>query len=86
MRHRRHVHVWIVWSIFLQGDSDTAVFQAFKQVEVAVRKAGGYTKKDYGKPLMSKAFQAGKGDLTDPNQPESERSSLFSVYRSNRSI
>ena len=69
-----------VWSIFLQGDYDTAVFQAFKQVEVAVREAGGYTKKDYGKTLMSKAFQAEKGDLTDPNQPESEREARYFLF------
>ena len=69
-----------VWSIFLQGDYDTAVFQAFKQVEVAIREAGGYTKKDYGKTLMSKAFQAEKGDLTDPNQPESEREARYFLF------
>ena len=62
-----------VWSIFLQGDYDTAVFQAFKQVEVAVREAGGYTKKDYGVVLMGKAFNEKNGNLTDQDQHPDEK-------------
>ena len=57
-----------VWSIFLQGDYDTAVFQAFKQVEVAVRKAGGYEKNDRGTDLMRKAFNVDTGNLTDQSR------------------
>jgi hypothetical protein len=30
------------WPNFHRGDHDTAVFQAFKEAEVAVRKAGGF--------------------------------------------
>ena len=56
-----------VWSIFLQGDYDTAVFQAFKQVEVAVRKAGGYTETDYGTDLMRKAFHEDNGNRYYPH-------------------
>ena len=57
-----------VWSIFLQGDYDTAVFQAFKQVEVAVRKAGGYEENDRGTDLMRKAFNVDTGNLTDQSR------------------
>ena len=49
--------------LFLRGDHDTAVFQAFKEVEVAVRKAGGYTDGDLGKDLMTKAFNPDMGRL-----------------------
>ncbi len=69
-----------VWSIFLQGDYDTAVFQVFKQVEVAVRKAGGYTETDYGTDLIRKAFHVNNGNLTDQEQQTAEkqaRSDLF---------
>ena len=69
-----------VWSIFLQGDYDTAVFQAFKQVEVAVRKAGGYEENDHGTILMRMAFHVDNGNLTDQNQHPAEkqaRSDLF---------
>ena len=69
-----------VWSSFLQGDYDTAVFQAFKQVEVAVREAGYYSNTLLGVKLMRKAFHTDNGNLTDENQEEAEkqaRSDLF---------
>jgi len=69
-----------VWSIFLQGDYDTAVFQAFKQVEVAVRKTGGYTETDYGTDLMSKAFHEDNGDLTDKSQQKAERRARYFLF------
>ena len=69
-----------VWSIFLKSDYDTAVFQAFKQVEVAVRKAGGYNEKDIGVKLMSKAFNETTGNLTDQNQHPDERKSRLLLF------
>ena len=68
-----------VWSLFLRGDYDCAVFQAFKEVEIAVRSAGNYDGRDIGVDLMRKAFGNG-GALTDPNQASAEqqaRSNLF---------
>lgn len=69
-----------VWSIFLQGDYDTAVLQAFKQVEVAVREAGYYADTEFGVTLMRNAFHTENGPLTDSSQQEAEkqaRSDLF---------
>ena len=67
-----------VWSLFLQGDYDTAVFQAFKQVEVTVRRAGGYAETDYGTKLMRMAFNPENGALTDSQDTEKQaRSDLF---------
>lgn len=64
---------------FLSGNYDTAVFQAFKEVEVSVREAGGYNDTDIGVPLMRKAF--GKtGPLTDAEAAESEREALAHLF------
>ena len=80
-KHQLHpVIAQKVWSIFLQGDYDTAVFQAFKQVEVAVRKAGYYADTEFGVSLMRDAFHKEDGALTDSSQQQAEkqaRSDLF---------
>ena len=80
---KRQLHSIIVqkvWAMFLRGDYDIAVLQSFKEVEIAVRKAGGYANTDYGTDLMRKAFDVKTGKLTDPNQQKAEqeaRSHLF---------
>ncbi len=65
-----------VWAAFLRGDYDVAVFQAFKEVEVAVRKAGGFTDSDIGVSLVRKAFDKNSGPLTDKSVSEAEREAL----------
>ena len=57
-----------VWFIFAQGSYGTAVLEAFKQVEIAVRKAGSYERNDRGTDLMRRAFHVDKGHLTDTKQ------------------
>ena len=69
-----------VWSLFLRGEYDTAVFQAFKEVEVAVRDAGGYTAKDYGVNLMRQAFHSQNGTLTDTNQLQAEKDATLALF------
>ena len=69
-----------VWSLFLRGEYDTAVFQAFKEVEVAVRDAGSYTTKDYGVNLMRKAFHSQNGTLTDANQLLAEQEATSALF------
>ena len=69
-----------VWSSFSQGAYGPAVFEAFKQVEIAVREAGGYPDTAYGLDLIRKAFNVDNGNLTDEEQPPAEkqaRSDLF---------
>lgn len=68
------------WLTFVRGDHDTAVFQAFKEVEVAVRAAGGFADTDIGVPLMRKAFHPDDGPLTDQSLPEAERHSLQHLF------
>jgi uncharacterized protein (TIGR02391 family) len=64
--------------LFLRGDHDVAVFQAFKEVEVAVRKAAnikeaGYPDDLVGVNLMRRAFDKNDGPLTDMSLVPGER-------------
>ena len=69
-----------VWAMFLQGNYDSAVLQAFKEVEITVRKVGSYTATDHGVPLMRKAFHVNTGNLTDINQPSAEREAIGHLF------
>ncbi len=69
-----------VWASFLRGDYDTAVFQSFKEVEVAVRCAGKYSADDYGVTLMRKAFDAKTGPLADMSLPDAEREAMAHLF------
>ena len=69
-----------VSSAFLRGEYETAVFQAFKEVEVAVREAGGFSDSDYGVPLMRRAFGVDDGPLTDSAQDAGERQALSDLF------
>ncbi len=72
------------WPLFLKGELDTAVFQAFKEVEVAVRTVGGFSNSDYGWKLMVDAFRSSKdgrpGSLTDPTEEEAEQQALMNLF------
>ncbi len=69
-----------VWSAFLRGEYDTAVFQSFKEVEVAVRRAGDFSAGDLGPTLMRKAFHEENGPLTDLTSLIAERQSLSHLF------
>jgi uncharacterized protein (TIGR02391 family) len=69
-----------VWSSFLRGDYDTAIFQAFKEVEVEVRIAGSFSSSDIGVPLMRKAFDPNNGPLTDTTETQAEREALGHLF------
>jgi uncharacterized protein (TIGR02391 family) len=69
-----------VWALYNRGKYDTAVFEAMKAVEVAVRDASGLGAKDIGAPLMRKAFDPGNGPLTDIGVEESEREARAHLF------
>ena len=65
---------------FLRGDYDTAVFQAFKEVEVSVRTAGGFTNDKIGVPLMRDAFNLKDGPLTAKTVESGERQAESDLF------
>ncbi len=76
---RRFLHPRIehkVWSAFIRGEYDSAVFEAFKQVEVAIREAAGLQDTDIGVALARKAFHPDTGPLTDKSVVIAERQAL----------
>ena len=69
-----------VSATFARGDYDTAVFQAFKEIEVAVRSAGGFTNDDFGVDLMREAFNKDTGPLRDKEAIVSERLAVGHLF------
>jgi hypothetical protein len=52
-----------IWPAFPRGEYDPAVFLAFREVEIAVRQAGGFEPIAHGVPLMRRAFHPSQGPL-----------------------
>lgn len=65
---------------FIRGDYDTAVFQAFKEVEVAVRTKGKFSPTVVGTALMRAAFHKDTGVLRDPTEPDPEREAMAHLF------
>jgi uncharacterized protein (TIGR02391 family) len=61
---------------FIRGEFDTAVFQAYKQLEIAIREAAGLPDGLIGVALARKAFNVDDGPLTDMSREPSERQAL----------
>jgi uncharacterized protein (TIGR02391 family) len=77
-----------VYPAFLRGKYDTAVFEAFREVEVAVREAGGFGPDDYGMDLIRNAFKPTErkgqaidpGPLTDTQIPVAEQEAMANLF------
>lgn len=69
-----------VRSPFLRGDYDTAVFEAFKEVEVRVRTLAPEHKTALGVNLMRKAFHPENGPLIDNTQVLGERQAISDLF------
>jgi uncharacterized protein (TIGR02391 family) len=65
---------------FLRGEYDSAVFEAFKEVEIRVRMLSGADKADIGVSLMRKAFRPETGILTDKTQLQSEQQAISDLF------
>lgn len=69
-----------VHHLFVRGDHDVAVFQAFKEVEVAVRTACGYGNEVIGKSVMTRAFNPEGGPLIDRSMVAGEREAEMALF------
>jgi uncharacterized protein (TIGR02391 family) len=69
-----------VWALYHRGKYDTAVFEAMKAVEVAVRDAAGLLPRDIGAPLMRKAFDPKGGPLADMGADDAEREARAHLF------
>lgn len=69
-----------VLPLFIRGDYDTAVFQAFKEVEIRVRNAASLPPSLIGVELMRKALNADDGPLTDMSRPKAEREAMSHLF------
>lgn len=69
-----------VWLMLMRREFDTAVFHAFREVEIAVRDACGFDATTIGVPLMRKAFHVDTGPLSDAGQLTAEREALANLF------
>jgi hypothetical protein len=70
-----------VYPAFLRGEYDTAIFQAFREVEIAVRDAAKISQDTTGKTVMTEAFRVSPpGPLTDQSIPNAEQQAMLSLF------
>lgn len=65
--------------LFFQSRFETAVFEAFKALEVSIRAAANLGHDLVGVPLASRAFNPENGPLTDVNAERGERVALMNL-------
>jgi uncharacterized protein (TIGR02391 family) len=65
--------------LFLQSRFETAVFEAFKELEVNIRAASGLGDGMIGVPLVQAAFHPENGPLTDHGVEKGERVALMNL-------
>lgn len=65
---------------FLRGDYESAVFEAFKEVEIRVREVAELGQEELGVKLMRKAFKSGEGILIASEQPTGEQEGIANLF------
>lgn len=68
------------YKLFADGDPSSAVFEAFKIVEIEVRRAAGANNATFGQNLMLQAFDSSNGALTDRSETEATRNALARLF------
>lgn len=67
------------WMALLRGDYPAAVFEAMREVEIAVRQAAGFAEHEHGLPMIRRAFGT-TGPLADQSAPTSEQEALMQLF------
>jgi uncharacterized protein (TIGR02391 family) len=67
------------YSDFAADELDAAVLDAFKTVEIEVRKAAGLSEREHGKPMICKAFALG-GKLSAPGDTKADSEALSGLF------
>lgn len=65
---------------FLLGEYESAVFLAFREVEIRVRELGGFPDSATGVRLMRDAFKKEGGKLTDPALDDGEKVATMELF------
>jgi uncharacterized protein (TIGR02391 family) len=68
------------WRSFMRGAYPTAVFEAMRAVEIAVRDAAGFPAADHGVPMIRRAFATNTGPLTDATKDAGEQEALSALF------
>lgn len=68
------------YRLFLAGEFESAVIEAFKAVEIEVRRIAQLNLDDIGIKLIRKAFDPNQGPLTDMNLPPAEREAIAHLF------
>lgn len=69
------------WNAFRAGDYDSAVFEAFKAIEAAVRKKASLSSSDFGASLMDKAFDPANGPLASTTAAPPRRNARRNLFK-----
>lgn len=69
-----------VWLSFMRGAYATAVFEAMRAVEIAVRDAAGYPAAEHGVPMIRRAFSPNVGPLADTAKDAGEQEALSALF------
>ena len=69
-------------SHFRRGELETAVFRAFREIEIRVRASSGSADSTIGVNLMREAFHKDNGSLTNKSLPVAEREHISQLFAS----
>lgn len=69
-----------VWNSLTRGEFADAVFDAMREVEIAVREAAGFGPGHHGVPMIRKAFHEETGPLRDSSPEKAERENLAHLF------